>query len=406
MKARTLAGLALVVVGGACESHPYDHVSGHPTVLGESEQGDSGSLAVADPGPGGILVSASGEVLALGGYPFPPVNPGDTAFVDGWAMQFDRLLVTVDHVVLSAGPDIAPTDQSQTGPVVARQDGPWAIDLHLGGPLQGKGGNGEEAVAFTSFTGQNRNGGAAFDTTQRYAFGFDVVAASASAINVNLTADDASDYADMVANGYTVLYVGTATFQGVGCTGPGSTYDFTKLPPVVHFRLGFQSPTTYVNCQNPDNDPAAPFPGEEHERGVQVLSNRSIVSQVTIHTDHPFWESTVHDTPAHFDPLAARHVGADAGIPLATLADQVGVDFLGFHDSDGTPLPWRSCLASYTAQSGTMSFDPHGVPVNPGADPSQALRDYRDFMAYDQSTQGHLNADGLCYVKRNYPSPP
>ena len=114
----------------------------------------------------------------------------------------------------------------------------------------------------------------------------------------------------------------------------------------------------------------------------------------------------MHDTPAHFDQLAARHVGEDAGIPLATLNDQIGVDFLGFHDSEGTPLPWRSCLASYTAQSGTMSFDPHGVPVDPGADPSQALRDYRDFMAYDQSTQGHLNADGLCFVKRNYPSPP
>ena len=36
----------------------------------------------------------------------------------------------------------------------------------------------------------------------------------------------------------------------------------------------------------------------------------------------------------------------------------------------------------------------------------QALRDYRDFMTYDQSTQGHLNSDGLCFVKRNYPSPP
>ncbi len=52
-----------------------------------------------------------------------------------------------------------------------------------------------------------------------------------------------------------------------------------------------------------------------------------------------------------------------------------------------------------------MSFDPHGVPAAPSNDPSQGLRDYYDFTTYNQSTQGHLNSDGLCYVKRNYPSP-
>ena len=353
-------------------------------------------------------MSASGEVLALNGYPFPPVNPGDTAFVDGWAMHFDRLLVTVDRVVLAGDPDTSPTDQSLTGAVVAEQDGPWAFDLHLGGPLQGKGGNGEEAVAFTSFTGQNRRGNAPLDQTQRYAFGFDVVAANANAINVNLTPDDMTDYMDMVANGFTVLYVGTATWQGGStCTTSGDPAEFSALPTAVNFRLGFQSPTTYVNCQNPDNDPAQAFPGEEHERGLQVLADRSIVAQVTIHTDHPFWESTVHDTPAHFDPIAARMTGLDGGTPLTTLADQVGVDFLQFHDAQGNPLPWRSCLASYTIPgSGTMGFDPHGVSVAPHGPPSQGLRDYRDFMTYDQSTQGHLNADGLCFVKRNYASPP
>ena len=34
------------------------------------------------------------------------------------------------------------------------------------------------------------------------------------------------------------------------------------------------------------------------------------------------------------------------------------------------------------------------------------LRDYYDFSTYNQSTQGHLNADGLCYVQRRYASPP
>jgi hypothetical protein len=34
------------------------------------------------------------------------------------------------------------------------------------------------------------------------------------------------------------------------------------------------------------------------------------------------------------------------------------------------------------------------------------MRDYADYMTYDQSTQGHLNSDGLCFVSRHYPSPP
>jgi hypothetical protein len=39
------------------------------------------------------------------------------------------------------------------------------------------------------------------------------------------------------------------------------------------------------------------------------------------------------------------------------------------------------------------------------APPGDALRNYADFVAYQQSTQGHLNADGLCAVKRLFPSP-
>jgi hypothetical protein len=34
------------------------------------------------------------------------------------------------------------------------------------------------------------------------------------------------------------------------------------------------------------------------------------------------------------------------------------------------------------------------------------MRDYADYMTYNQSTQGHFNSDGLCFVQRHYPSPP
>ena len=55
---------------------------------------------------------------------------------------------------------------------------------------------------------------------------------------------------------------------------------------------------------------------------------------------------------------------------------------------------------------GPMRFDPGSVAHASGADPASGLRDAYDFAQYNQSTQGHLNADGLCFVKRNYPSPP
>src|SRR5947209_17581212 len=61
--------------------------SGKQPEAGPSCSADAGLAAFtppADPGAGGVLFAASGEVLALTGYPFPPANAGDPAFVDGW----------------------------------------------------------------------------------------------------------------------------------------------------------------------------------------------------------------------------------------------------------------------------------------------------------------------------------
>jgi hypothetical protein len=358
-------------------------------------------------GGGTVRFTASGEVLALGGYAFPPAQDGDPIFVDGWEVRFDELLVTLDNITLSENPDKSPTDQSKTDKAVARMKGPWAVDLHKGGPLAGKGGGGEQAIAIATIENQNLNGGAAFDDTVRYAFGFDVVVATAAAKQIKLDATAKDDYATMVENGWAVLYVGTATWKGGdGCTSTNPGYDFAALPTEVKFKLGFKSPTTYVNCQNPDNDPAAAAGDEEHQRGVQVKSNTTTIAQATIHTDHPFWESFQHDTPAHFDQLAAQAKKADGGFTV-TMDDTKGVDFTGFKDAAGDWLPWRSCDPSYTPPDNAkgMHFDAVGIAYDPTGDPSQVMRDYLDFMTYDQSTQGHLNSDGLCFVKRHYPSP-
>jgi hypothetical protein len=358
-----------------------------------------------NPTGGTFQFTASGEVLALNGYAFPP-TAGQTAFVDGWEVQFSKLLVTIDHITLSENPDLSPTDQSQTGKKVAQLNGPWAIDLHQGGPLPGKGGGDEEAYPIATLNKQNLNGNAPFDETVRYAFSFDVVPATASATFLQMDAND-TDYADMVQNGWTVLYIGTATWNGgSSCTSTNPSFDFTQLPPTVSFRFGFASPTTYINCQNPDNDPAKGLGNEEHERGIQVKANQTVVAQVTIHTDHTFWESFVHDSPAHFDQLAALASGTQGNYNV-TLDSTLGVDYEAFMFG-ANPLPWRSCLSTYTPPNNNlqMGFDSLDVPYDPSGDPAHYMRDYHDYMTYDQSTQGHLNADGLCFVSRNYPSPP
>ena len=359
---------------------------------------------------GTVQFTASGEVLALGGYAFPPAMAGDPDFVDGWEVHFTKYIAVFDKVTLSENPDTSPTDQSQTGKVVAEIDGPWAIDLHKGGPLMGKGGSDEQAFPIDMITNQNKNGGAGFDPTMRYAFGFDSVPATASAKLLQIDAND-PDYALMVQNGWNVLYVGTATWKGnapgVTCTSTNASYDFSALPTTVNFRLGFATPTTYTNCQNPDNDPAMALGDEEHERGVQVKANDTTIAQVTFHTDHPFWESFTHDTPAHFDQLAALAQKQSDGTYLVTLDNTKGVDYTAFKDPQGNPLPWRACDADYMPPNtnAQMGFDSLSIPHNPTGDPASVMRDYFDYMRYDQSTQGHLNSDGLCYVNRHYPSP-
>src|ERR1700679_2967497 len=92
-----------------------------------------------DPGAGGFVFTASGEVNAISGYPYPPFDPSQTWMVDGWNWKIEKYIVVVDHITLWSDPNKSPSDQSQHGPQVAHADGPWVIDLHKGGPLDGKG---------------------------------------------------------------------------------------------------------------------------------------------------------------------------------------------------------------------------------------------------------------------------
>jgi hypothetical protein len=398
---------------------------------------DQSSLA-----PGQLLLTASGEVLATQGYAFP--NPNGT-FADGWQITFTHYIATFDRISLWTNPDMVPTDQSQHGPLVAELDGPWAIDMHLNGPsfpyIDGKE-MGERAIAFAVLRNENKNGNAPFPTDgTRLAVGFSVVEPTSSALNVNLDAEGLAVYSTMLQNKCTVYYRGTARWvgntNGGTCVAPsdggvssdagngtGNEAEFASLPQTVNFDLCFKPAnlgslqpgdpeTSWINCDNQDNDPAMALNGEPHLRGIAFKSNTYSVGEVTFHTDHPFWESTKHDTPAHFDQFAAQVVGVttDGGVPTVHFEDTIGLDYTGFTDKQGNALPWRICDPTYMnpnggARTGQMHFDPVAVPHCAGGDHSTGLCDYYDFSKYNQSTQGHWNgADGLCFVQRHYPSP-
>ena len=411
-----------------------------------------------DTGPNTFVFSASGEANAIVGYAYPPYDL-DTAtyMIDGWNWTIDRYIVVIDHITLWSDPNANASDQSQHGDVVAHVDGPFVVDLHKGGPLDGKGGGGEQALAIAALLKQTDKGGAAFYPKTTYGFGFSTVQApgDGSAINVNLTADEEADYQYMVKNGASVYYHGTATWAGnqsggqdgfgicspnpqtdygngaqtcatatTGSSADGGTagdagsascpsiYDFSKLPQTMSFQFAFATPTNYVNCVNYTQSQLA-----GHDvRGVQTSNSQAQIEQVTVHMDHPFWESFEEDTPVHWNQIAAQYIGQTN--PTAHLEDFKGVQFSPFKDKNGAVMPWQWCETAYTPPSnGAMSFDTLSVPVDPNApctgtigqdftkDDCKAIRDYYDYIRYTQSTQGHLNSQGLCYIDRQYPAP-
>jgi hypothetical protein len=455
--------VALSSVGAldaACSSSASANNSGKgpvypPPAAAAIQDGNGHTLrafgSVSDPGAGGFLITLSGEVNAISGYPYPPFDISQTWMVDGWNWKIDKYIVVVDKITLWSNPNQSPTDQSQHGPEVAEVDGPFVVDLHKGGPLAGAGGGGEESLPITTITNQNLNGGKPFDSSTTYGFGFSTVQApgDGSAINVNLDASERADYEYMVKGGYSVYYYGTATWAGnasrapsgfAACTqtntnasvddggasgvdaagatdaGAGTAsggYDFTRLPPTMTFQLGFSTPTNYVNCIN--------YTVSEQEnqtvRGVQTSPSQSVTAQVTVHMDHPFWESFEEDTPVHWDQIAAHYIGVVN--PVAHTEDFIGVPFNPFTDKNGDVMPWRDCEPTYYTPpgNGAMSFSTLSVAQNPygtctGATPADfttsncpAIRDYYDFIRYTQSTQGHLNSQGLCYIDRQFPAP-
>jgi hypothetical protein len=369
---------------------------GAATLFGCSPEQGSG-----DEQGGQVQVAISGEDIATDGIAFP--TGSEVTIVDGWELELTHVLVTVGNITLSENPDLDPSDQSRTGAVIARADGPWAVDLHRPGTLTGAGGEGL-AIPLTLIDNQTERAGVPLSSADRYAFGYDILAAADDAQIVNFEDDDEARaaYAEMVEAGVSVLYVGQATFRGQDCESSDPDYDFSQIPEKVPFRLAFRTPVSLINCQNQENHGNA-FMDEEYQRGIAIVANQRTLAQITLHLEHILFSATVHDPSLRFDQLAARLVAAPSGAEV-TLDDLTGVDPTAFTDASGAALPFRNCDGSALPKGTQLRFD---APIDPEAEPDVALRDYRDFIQYVQSTQGHLNGgEGLCFVSRHYPSPP
>ncbi len=394
--------LASVGVLGACgddsENEPDPQGAGGSGVAGSGAggtavAGSGGFVTPADPGPGGFLVTVSGEDLGLTGYGFTSGSSrsDDPAFVDGWALRFDHIVLTVANPRLNEGPQQNPGDPTQVGAEVARAAGQWAVDVARPGSEIDKGSGAPGAHAIVAWAA--KADGSAFDSKTQYAFSYDLAPASESAQRVDLDGDAAALYQQAISRGWAVVFAGTATYKG---PAPEAGTVFAKMPTTVNFTFGITNHGSYVNCENPDLASG----GGDPPRGVQVLPNTGSRIQITFHTDHGFWDAlNVEGTPLHFDPFAAH--ASTYGDPTqpgsVTLDDLASVDFTAFVTKSGEKLPARSLVSDYTAPVGQLGYKGNGATF--------PLNSFAQYFAYSAMSGGHMNADGECEVIRQLEHP-
>jgi len=346
-----------------------------------------------EPGPGGFWVTVSGEDLALLGYDWTPssrANGDPPAFVDGWALSFEHVIITVDHLRLQADPDRDEANPLDLGEVVASADGPWAVDVAIGGDVIGKSGSPDErTLPIAAFPAQAN--GAAFAPASRYAFSYDLVTAAEGAHLTNLDEAGQALYTQAWQRGWSMILAGTARYRG---PAPAADGVHAQIPEQVEFTLGLTNPSRYINCRNTDLQAL----GDEFPRGVQANENASTTIQLTLHTDHVFWDTlNVEGTPLHFDPIAAQAstYGAPSMPGVVTSDDLANVDITAMTTRSGEPLPWRSVVPDYTAPAGQMTYAANGTSF-------AMVNGFASYLAYSAASGGHMNADGECEVQNDF----
>ncbi len=406
MKKSFAASLALACAcGGSSSSNPNagwapkcQPASGNTLNL----SCDPGFTSSAPNTPQSIQVTFSGETLAQNGLPFTPVTTGDPVFVEGWNMAFDEVLVVLGNFRLSPGAtQYGGTSLSaQVNPSVATKTGPYVVDMHKPTGFVGKDGI-EPAQAIFKWDVQDN--GQKLDTGTLYAFSYDTLKASYPVANVNLSAAQQADYDLMVSKGWSKLYRGTATYVGTGHY-PNAAIDakFQALPTTVKFFFGWNDATSYINCANPDNGGTG---AEPSTRGVKPSPSGAVVSQITLHVDHVFWDRVLFEgTPLRFDHIAAWAPASAATTPvdLTTILHHP----LALTFADGTKLPDRGPNQPNNPAFVSDQADPSQNILNLNGLPSANAPDIINFMAFSAQSQMHLNANGLCYVVGQHAADP
>jgi len=232
----------------------------------------------ADGGEGSVVFRISGEDAAHTGYPVP--GEPELAFVDGWALRFDKYLVSVGNLRLEgadgakgwAGTDSVIVDLVAGEPEVFRIDG-------------------VEARRWERFS-------------------YEILPASEGARRIGVADGDAQR---MIDGGLNYLVEGTATKEGM---------DF-------RFSWGLVNPTRNHDCV--DSQSGTP--------GVVVRNNATAEYAITLHLDHLFYDhlGDHDDADMRFDAVAAVAREID-GVRTIALDDLEGQRLADLRDANGGPL--------------------------------------------------------------------
>jgi hypothetical protein len=227
-------------------------------------------------GVGEVRIAISGEEAARGGY---PVGSGDDeiAFVDGWTLEFQKVLVSLTDFELKAadGDDAA----VEAGSVIA--------DLHLGEP---------ELWSFAGVPARR------WDRV-----GYRYAPPTGETRAVNDVSDE--DIERMADEGYSLLIEAVATQGG----------------REVALEYGFALSVKHTHCVN----------GQDETDGIVVSANATTDAQITVHLDHLFFDSYATDeAELRFDAMAA--MANDGVVTLDDLGGQTNLSDLV--DAQGQPL--------------------------------------------------------------------
>jgi hypothetical protein len=382
----------------ACSPPPVTTDGGDASSNNDASSSSDGGLGPHfdmpfDPGitptgnaPNTINVTITSEEEGQHGIHYDPMPAMDEiVIVDGWEIHFDSIITTISNVRLNE-PGTMPADPSMVGALVAQEPRSFAIDVHKRGSFPSAGGG--DATAIPLFAFRQSASGAALNPMVRYAFSFDISAASPTATNVNLSREQYADYQEMIAKRWTVLIKGRADYRGRPAM-PGSV--FADYPTSVRFRYGFGAPASYINCDNPDNG------GMDGAPGVAPRATGPARAEITLHMEHLFWlRLNVEDPPAHYDVFAARATPGSMGMPaVSTMDDLMGVVPTNLVDRMMRPIPDRG--------DQTTGYMPMGMRLVAQTNGASGIDDMRSFVAYAVRSFAHLNSDGLCVVRPTGP---